>query len=120
MHPYLVNDYGEQVHILHNRGVPVDTLYMALSELLTIDLRGVWNSVESALRIDKLKAALLARKADILRMAKELSALTGAVDAIAPVSAEAPVTPSVALAASLGTIADRPLRGKIMWSRHPH
>jgi hypothetical protein len=69
--------YDALLEELRTEGKPLETLYTALTDLLTFDLHNAWNGVEKAVRLEHIRAALLARKAEVTRMAEEITVLLG-------------------------------------------
>jgi len=62
--------YDALMERLRTGGETLEGIYDALADLLAFDMHNTWNKVEKSERLARIRAALAARKADLLRTAE--------------------------------------------------
>lgn len=114
--------YDSLMDTLRLDGKPLEAIYDALTDLVAYDLHNAWTATEKAVRLDHIRAALAARKADVLRMAAEITMLLSKT----PAQLERLITPLLSDRIDERgqpvkvPPAARTNRPPVVWSRHPH
>lgn len=69
--------YDSLMDTLRLDGKPLAAIFDALTDLVAYDLHNAWTATEKAVRLQHIRAALAARKADVLRTAALCAELLG-------------------------------------------
>lgn len=114
--------YDSLMDKLRIEGRPLADIFEALTDLVAYDLHNVWTATEKAVHLERIRAALAARRDDVLRTAQMITELLGKSTAqleklVTPLLSDridergAPVKISAVQRAN---------RNPVVWSRYPH
>jgi hypothetical protein len=114
--------YDSLLENLRVEGTPLESMYTALTDLVAFDLHSAWNGIEKSVRLEHIRAALTARKAEVVRMAEELTVLLGKSAGqlerlVLPLLSDRIDDQGELVKIPVVKRANRP---PSVWSRHPH